>query len=228
MSHLINIFLEPAKVFADLREKPAFLAPMLVVILVGMASILAYFLQVDPVWFEQHQIAQVRATNPEMSEAELQQMQQFMPGARVSMVIMLAMSVLMPLLVWLLLAVYYLMAGKVAGNDVGFRRGFALAVWSSMPITLASLMALVGAFVSSPQTGLEQIQYLNADQILGVPVDSAWLTVSRSFSLVYLWVWLLAAMGWKVWFRSSWTQALFVVLLPWVLYYGVLSLIAAL
>ena len=29
MSHLINIFLEPAKVFAELREKPTFWTPML-------------------------------------------------------------------------------------------------------------------------------------------------------------------------------------------------------
>ena len=228
MSHLINIFLEPAKVFDALREKPTFLAPMLVVVLVGMASVLAYFLQVDPAWFEQHQLAQVRATNPEMSEAELRQMQQFMPGARMSMVIMMVMSVLGPVLIWVLLAVYYLLAGKVAGHEVGFRRGISLGAWSAMPMALASLMAFVGTFVSSPQTGLEQLQYLNADQLFGVALDSPWLTFARSFSFVFLWVWLLAALGWKTWFRTGWGQALLVVLLPWILYFGVVALIAAL
>lgn len=48
MSHLINIFLEPAKVFADLKEKPTFWSPFLVVAVLMAVSTLTYFLTVDP------------------------------------------------------------------------------------------------------------------------------------------------------------------------------------
>ena len=40
--------------------------------------------------------------------------------------------------------------------------------------------------------------------------------------------WFLAALGWKTWFRSGWTQAAVVALLPSLLIYGVMVLFAIL
>ena len=150
MSHLINIFLEPAKVFAELREKPTFWTPMLLLAVLTAVSTLLYFMTVDPAWFAEHQAAQMLLQNPEMTSAELAQIQAMMPGARVMGWFAAAGALLMFAVVFLVYAVYYLLAGKITGNPVSFRHGLALVAWASMPMVLGSLVVIGAVLTSSP------------------------------------------------------------------------------
>lgn len=228
MSHLINIFLEPAKVFADLKEKPSFWLPLLLVAVLGAVSTTAYFLTVDPDWFADHQVAQMQAQR-DMSAAEVEQAKQFMPGARASAYFGGPMVLLFVGIVFSVMALYYLLAGKVTGNQVGFRRGLSLAAWSSMPMVLGNLVVLGAIFTSSNQVSFESLQLLNVDPLLvQLPLDHDWLMLARSFSLLNFWVWFLAALGWKTWFRTGWGQAITVAVLPSLVIYGVMALFAAL
>lgn len=229
MSHLINIFLEPAKVFADLREKPTFWVPMLLLAVLTAVSTLLYFLNVDPAWFAEYQSAQMLLQNPEMTSAELAQMQSIMPGARAMGWFAAAGALLVIVVVFLVYGVYYLLAGKITGQPVGFRHGLALVSWSSMPMVLGSLVVIGAVLTSSPQTPLESMQLTNIDPLLvQLPVDHDWAMLARSFSLLNFWVWFLAALGWKTWFRTGWGQALVVALLPSIVIYGVMALFAIL
>ena len=54
MSHLVDIFLQPSKVFEDLRERPAFALPLLLTLVLSALLPLWYFLVVDPSWYLQH------------------------------------------------------------------------------------------------------------------------------------------------------------------------------
>ncbi|HEY9143978.1 MAG TPA: YIP1 family protein [Arenimonas sp.] len=227
MSHLINIFLEPAKVFAELREKPSFWTPMLLLAVLTAVSTLLYFMTVDPAWFAEHQAAQVLLQNPEMTSAELAQMQAMMPGARTMGWFAGIGALLVIVVVFLVYAVYYLLAGKITGQPMGFRHGLALVSWSSMPMLLGSLVVIGGVLTSSPQTPLESLQLTNIDPLLvQLPMDHDWSMLAKSFSLLNFWVWFLAALGWKTWFRSGWGQALVVALLPSIVIYGVMALFA--
>ena len=57
MSHIVDIFLQPGRVFAEQKERPTFLVPLLIVSAFAAAFTLAYFLSVDPVWYLDHAIA---------------------------------------------------------------------------------------------------------------------------------------------------------------------------
>jgi hypothetical protein len=222
MSQLINIFLEPAKVFAELREKPTFLLPLLLSVVVGSLAILAYHLHVDPEWFIEHRN---QAMAGQMTKAELEQVSAMLPGARASGYIGVVMVLIMTAVIYPLLALYYLLAGKIAGKAVGFRHGLSLAAWSGVPMVLASVITLIGTFTSSPQTSLESLQLLSIDPLfVQLPLDHAWATFAKSTNLLSLWVMFLAALGWKTWFRTGWGQALGVTLFPWLLFYGALAI----
>ena len=224
MSQLINIFLEPAKVFAELREKPTFVVPALLVALLTTIAAVAYFFNVDPEWFSNYQLT---AAGAEMSAAEIEQAKQFMPGARTLGYITAVTTVIMFAIMYVILAVYYLLAGKVGGHPVSFRQGLSLAAWSSMPMTLGAIVALVGVFTSSNQASFESMQLLNVDPLfVQLPLDHDWAMLARSFSLLNFWCWFLAALGWKTWFRTGWGSALFVVMLPSLVIYGVMALFA--
>lgn len=229
MSHLINIYLEPAKVYADLKEKPSFWVPLLLVAAVSSLSVLLYFMQVDPAWFADQQVLQMKNSGRDISAAEIDQAMKVMPGARTMGYFMAPSTLIMVAVVYLLMALYYLLAGKVTGNAVSFRHGLALTAWSSMPLLLGSVVVLVGILTSSPQTSFESLQLLNVDPLLvQLPLDNPWSTLAKSFSLLNFWAWFLAAMGWKLWFRTGWGQALAVVLLPSLVIYGVMIAVALL
>ncbi|KFL37437.1 YIP1 family protein [Arenimonas donghaensis] len=227
MSHLINIFLEPAKVFADLREKPTFWTPLLLLVGLTAASTMLYFLTVDPAWFAEHQMAQVLAQNPQMSSEEIAQVQAFTPGARTMGWIAGPSALIFMTIIFLIYGVYYLLAGKVSGHPVSFRHGLALVSWASMPMLLGAVVVIGAILTSSPQSSLESMQLTNIDPLLvQLPMDHEWSMLAKSFSLLNFWVWFLAALGWKTWFRTGWGQALFVAMLPSIVIYGVMALFA--
>lgn len=225
MSQLINIFLEPAKVFAELREKPTFLLPALLAIAATTAAACLYFFQVDPEWFANYQFA---AAGSEMTAAEIEQAKKIMPGARTLGIISAITTPIMFALVFSITALYYLLAGKVTGKPVTFRHGLALATWASVPTVLGAVVAIVGLYTSSSnQVSFESLQMLNVDPLfVQLPLDHDWAMLARSFSLLNIWVWFLAALGWKTWFRTGWGSALFVVLLPYLVIYGAMALFA--
>lgn len=229
MSHLINIFVEPAKVFAAQKEKPSFLAPFAVVALATAVSVLVYFMTVDPAWFQTHQEMQMLAQNPDLTREQIEQARAFMPGARVSGYIGAASAVIFMAIVFAIMGLYYLLAGKVTGNAASYKHGLSLSAWASMPMVLGALVVIGGVLTSSNQTPYESLQLLNIDPLLvQLPYGHDWSTLAKSFSLLNFWVWFLAALGWKTWFRTGWGQAIVVAVLPSVVIYGVMVLFAIL
>lgn len=226
MSQLINIFLEPGKVFAELKDKPTFLVPALIVAVLTAVSATLYFLNVDAEWFSSQQLA---AMAGEMSKAELEQVGKMMPGPRTMAWFTAPMVLLTMALTYAVFAFYYWLAGKVTGNPVSYRQGLALASWANMPMLLAAIVAIVAVYTSSPQSTFESMQLLSVDPLfVQLPMDHDWSRLAKSFSLLNFWVWFLAALGWKTWFRTGWGQALSVVMLPSVLIYGGMALFALL
>lgn len=224
MAHLVDIFLQPGKVFADLRENPKFALPLLVIVVLSAALPLWYFMSVDGGWYTQHMLL---AGGAEMSAGDLEKAKAVMPGASAMAYIGAVSSAVTIVVVFALYALYLMLAGKITGAAMTFKRGYSLAAWSSMPMVLGALVALAGVAMMSPQTPLESLMLTNADPLLvQLPAESPWSTLARSFSLLNFWSWFLLALGWRVFNRASWTQSAVVALLPSVIIYGGMALFA--
>ncbi len=222
MSHLINIFLEPSKVFAELKEKPTFVQPLILISVAMVAMTAMYFMKVDSAWFIDHALL---AGGKEMSAAEMAQAKSFMPGAKMMGIISAVTTPIGILIVTLLMALYYFVAGKVTGSATGFKHGMSLASWSSMPMLLGAIVALVGVLLMSPQTSMESLMLTNLDPLLlQLPIDSPWKRLASSFSLLNFWSIFLTVTGWKIWGKTSWAEAITVAIIPSVLIYGAMAL----
>jgi len=221
MSHLVDIFLQPSKVFEDLRERPSFALPLLVSIVLTAALPLWYFLTVDPSWYGQHVLL---ASGREMSAADMQKAAAMMPGTHAMAWIGAASAAVMMVVMYCIYALYFMLAGKVTGGAMPFRRGLALVSWSGVPALLGVVVALVGIATMKPQTGLETLMLTNVDPLLvQLPTDSPWLGLARGFSLLNFWTWFLLALGWRIFNRGAgWLQAAIVALLPSVVIYGIM------
>lgn len=224
MSHIVDIFLQPGRVFADQKERPTFLVPLLIVSAFAAAFMLSYFLNVDSAWYLDHALT---ASGKEMTAAEMDQARKFMPGTKVMGYIGAASTVVVLCVITVLYALYFLVAGKITGNAVGFKHGMSLAAWSSMPTVLAGLVGLIGVLTMAPQTPIESLSLLNVDPLLvELPRDNRWSSLAKGFSLLTFWSVFLVALGWKIWGRTTWLQAIVVAVLPSVLIYGAMALYA--
>lgn len=223
---LVDIFLDPAKVFAAEKDKPTFLLPTAVFIVLSVAMVLSYHLRVDPAWFSDFQLSVAGA---EMTAAEKAQAKQFMPGARTAGYIGAAISVVFVPLMFSVFGLYYFLAGKIAGAGLSFKHGLSLASWSALPTALTLVVATVGALTMAPQTPQYSLMLTHVDPLLvQLPLDHAFGTLAKNFNLLGLWGIALGALGWKVFTRSGWGAAVFVAALPSVLIYGIWLLVALL
>ncbi|MEO8000830.1 MAG: YIP1 family protein [Arenimonas sp.] len=224
MSHLINIFLEPGKVFAELKEKPTFIVPLMVVMVATIAMTFLYFMKVDSSWFIDHTLL---ASGKEMSASEMAQAKSFMPGAKMMGYISIITIPIGTAFIVALLALYYLLAGKIAGSTVGFKHALSLTCWSSMPTLLGAIVVLVGVIMMSPQTSIESLGLTHLDPLLlQLPIDSPWKKLATSFDLLSFWNIFLVALGWKIWGKTSWVEGIIVAIIPIVIIYGCFALLA--
>ena len=224
MSHLFDIFLQPDKAFAGLRERPTWLLPLSILLAFSAALPLFYFLSVDGAWYTQQMLA---SAGRELSAADAEKMQAMMPGAQRLAVVGAISAALVGLIVSCLYALYLMLAGKITGAAIDFRRGLTLACWSKMPMLLGMVVVLVGVSRMSPQTSLESLMLTNADPLLfHMPTQNPWSALARAFSLLDFWVWGLMALGWRTFARASWTQSIVVSVLPSVLFFAILAAVA--
>jgi hypothetical protein len=224
MSHLIDILLEPGKVFTALREKPTFVLPLLLMGGLSAAMILVYFSRVDSAWFIDHALA---ASGKEMSPSELEQTRKMMPSAQVQGYFGAPFAVIGVVVVSLVIALYYMLAAKVTGAAVSFKQGLALTAWCGIPMLIGMLIALVGAFLMSPQTPLESLSLTRVDPLLvQLPPTHDWSSFAKNFDLLQFWSLFLGALGWRTWTRASWLQSIIVVAIPSVVTYGIMALFA--
>jgi len=152
MSKLVDLFLQPSRVFEAERERPTFLVPLAIVVLVTAAFTLAYFMRVDPAWYSEHVLASL---GRELSAAEAAKVKASMPGTRTQGVIATVTGAVAVVLASMLVALYVWLAAKVTGRTLGFRHGMSLSTWSGLPMALGLLVALAGALTMAPQTALE-------------------------------------------------------------------------
>lgn len=223
MSKLVDIFLQPGRVFEAERERPTFVVPLATVALLTVAFTLAYFLRVDPAWYADNMLANL---GRELTAQETAAFKAGMPSTQTQAVLGAVMGALAVVAANALVALYVWIAAKVTGRTLGFRHGMSLSAWSGMPMVLGLLVALAGALTMSPQTALESLMLTNVDPLLvDLPADHRWNRLAQGFNLLTLWALVLFALGWRTWTRSSWVQAIVVALLPTLVVFGVIALI---
>src|SRR5690606_40128870 len=82
----------------------------------------------------------------------------------------------------LIMALYYLLAGKVTGTGISYRRGLCLTAWSALPSLLGVVAGLVAMYAGSNQVAFESLQMLNIDPLfVQLPLDHDWSKLAKGF-----------------------------------------------
>ncbi len=217
----------PSAAFAELRERPRFWLPLLVIIVATILQLVWYYSIVDIEWLKDHMFsgnARVEALPPEAQARMMSTMTQktFMWSSVISVVIGLP-------LIFTLLTCYYLLAGKITNVQQTFKQWFSLVAWSGIPTLIGVLTGAVilATHGTNAQVGPSELQVFSLNELFfqRTPTQPGFQLLS-SLSLISVWGWVLSVIGVKTWSNRSLVFSSIFVLLPLVVVYGVWALFA--
>ena len=224
-STLLGIFVEPARAMQAVREKSMIWLPLLLLLLGVSAVQVWYYQAVDIAWLQEYFLSAGGANNPDPQALEAAK--GFMSRGFLTGMTLIGIFIMMPLMM-LILSVYYLLAAKVIGSDIGFGKWFAFVVWSAVPTLLLIPAGIIQILMSSNgQMAPDALNPLSLNQLVfHHPVTSPWAGLAGAIHLPSIWASIVAIIGYKVWTAKSTLTSTIVVLLPQVVIFGGWALIA--
>jgi hypothetical protein len=211
-----NVILAPSPTFARLKDKPRPFIPLLVLILLTLAVSCWYVSTLDFAWFREHMLATQGAMKPEARAA----MAQFLTP-KTMMWSSGAGAVLGTPILCAIVALYYLLAGKVMGTGIGYGKWFGFAVWTSIPRLLTVPLSVLQILTSGGRLAPEDMNMVSLNYLLlHAPMSSPWFGFATNLDLTSIWSIALAVLGLKAWTGRSTAGCVTVAVLPYALVYG--------
>jgi hypothetical protein len=216
----------PGAAFRELRERPRYWLPLTLTLAGTVAVLFWYYSVVDIAWLADHLIDS-NARLRQLPEAQREQAMASMTRTGLMVSAMVAAPLII-MVIRLIEAGYYSLAGKIANVQYSFRQWFALSWWTSLPhvlgiVTMAALLLLS----DSNQLGSEELQVLSLNELffhraMGEP-GAALLS---SLTLLHPWAWALSVIGVRTWSGRSLAFCTVFALAPTVAIYGIWALFA--
>ncbi len=210
----------PSSAFEELRERPRFWFPLLILVASTAAIVYWYYSFVDIEWLKDA----MYGSNPDMQK--MPEAERAAAMAMFSRSTMLWGSVISTIFVlpifFLLQSVYLLIAAKVTKLPQGFKHWFALSCWSALPLLVTTVVAAILLILSeSPQVPPSVLQPLSMNELLlHKTMDSPGYTLFESITIPGILSWILMIVGVRVWSQRSWAFSAIFILLPIVVLYG--------
>jgi hypothetical protein len=212
-----NVILAPSPTFARLKDKPRPFIPLLVLILMTLAVSCWYVSSLDFAWFREHMMAAQGPMKPEARAA----MAQFLTP-KTMMWSSGAGAVVGTPLICAVVALYYLLAGKVMGTGIGYGKWFGFAVWTSIPRLLTVPLSVLQILTSGGRLAPEDMNMVSLNYLLlHVPMSSPWFGFATNLDLTSVWSIALAVLGLKAWTGRSTAACVTIAVLPYALVYGI-------
>ncbi len=216
---LIGVFWEPKPVFQNLAAKPRFWVPLLILTILGTVYIAAFANRVGFASLIRRQLE---------SNERIQQM----PADQQERAIEMSLRVAAPMsyasaavgMAVASLVVAAILLGCfnfLGGAGIKFKQAFSITCYSFLPSGLSSILALIVMFLKDPADfDLQNPLPLNLSAFMSQQDTAAWLrALASSVNLFTIWTILLLALGFSVAGRRvSYSKALVLVVLPWLVF----------
>jgi hypothetical protein len=210
----------PSSAYSELRERPRFWFPLLLLIVTTVGLAYWYYSIVDIDWFKDVMFG----NNPDIQA--LPEDQRVARMAMLSRTTLLWSSLIagtfaLPI-VFLIYALYFLLAAKVTKLPFGFKHWYTFTCWSSLPLLLGTVVAAIFLLMSDTgQISPSTLQPLSLNELLlHRPMGSPGHSLLESLNIPAFLSWGLMVIGIRTWSQRSWTFSTLFILLPLVVIYG--------
>jgi len=220
-SRIVGVFFEPSKTFADIAERPGWIVPLILTILVALAFSVAVTQRIGWDRVVRHQFE---------TSARLQQMPQdqkdqaIAVGAKAAAISGYAAPIFfVPLADIIMAAVLLGIAGGIMSGGMRFKQVFAVVCYGGLPTVIAGILKVVVIFLKNPEDiAIENpLPFFNLGALMdpNTPAKSLY-AFATAMDLFTIWGILLMATGLKAAAgkRLSFAGALVAVLVPWFIF----------
>jgi len=220
-SRIVGVFFEPSKTFADIAERPGWIVPLILTILVALAFSVAVTQRIGWDRVVRHQFE---------TSARLQQMPQdqkdqaIAVGAKAAAISGYAAPIFfVPLADIIMAAVLLGIAGGIMSGGMRFKQVFAVVCYGGLPAVISGILKVVVIFLKNPEDiAIENpLPFFNLGALMDPNTPSkALYAFASSMDLFTIWGILLMATGLKAAAgkRLSFAGALVAVLVPWFIF----------
>ena len=215
---LVALATAPSSAFAELRERPRFWFPLLLLVITTVGLVYWYYSVVDIEWLKD----QMFANNPTIPEAKRAAAMGMLTRTTLMWTSVVSAFIALPI-VLVVSALYWLVAGKIAKLTPDFSHWFAFSCWTSLPVLISTVVAVILLLMSnSPQISLGVTQPLSLNELIfHRPFGSPGQTLLGSLGIPGFLSWVLMIIGIRVWSQRSWLFSVLYVLAPVVVFYGI-------
>jgi len=210
----------PSTAFVELRERPRFWFPLILVTVATAAIVYWYYSTVDIEWLKDVMFA----NNPKI--LALPEAQRAASMSAIGRGLLLWGSVVGALVAipvfFLLQALYLLLAAKVTKLPQGFKHWFALTCWTALPSLLGAAVSAIYILMSSTtQMSPGVLQPLSLNELLfHIPFGGPGQALLDTLGIPVLLGWALLIIGVHTWSQRSWAFSAILILIPIVAIYG--------
>jgi hypothetical protein len=224
---LSNIFTAPSLAFAAIKERPNPWLPLLVLMTGVFLQQFMYMQAVDFPWLMDQQLQQAGG----MTEAQRTQTVDAMTSLPASVMgaIYGVSGALSLLIIYALIALYYLGVSFATNDKTKYQQWLALIAWCSLPTVLGYIASLVNLQVTDARFLLPtQLNPLSFGSLLGFDPQGATVveTFLMALDVTVFWSTVLQILGYQAFTQRSFTFATAVVLGPLALIALIASLFA--
>lgn len=216
----------PSSAFDELRERPRFWFPLLLLVASTAAIVYWYYSIVDIEWFKDA----MYGNNPAFQQLPEAERARAMAGlGRTTLLWGAVVSTIFVMPIFFLLqALYLLLAAKFTKLPQGFKHWLALSCWSALPMLLSTVVAALLLIISdTPQVSPSMMQPFSINElVLHRPMGSPGYALFESLSIPSVLSWILMIIGVRAWSQRSWAFSAIFILLPIVVIYVIWSAFA--
>lgn len=213
----------PSNVFAELRERPRFWFPLLLMVFATAAVSYWYHSTVDVEWLKSLLVANNSHMSDEQSAAALNMI------TRTTLVwsSLVGTFIIIPV-IFLFHSLILLLTAKVTKAPLGFKYWFTMVCWSSLPALIGIVVgAILLALSDTTQINPGVLQALSLNELLfHRPEGTPGKALLDTLSIPAFLSWALMIIGVKTWSQRSWEFSTAFVLVPLAVIFGLWAFIA--
>ena len=216
-ARIFGVFYEPGKVFADVAQKPRWIAPILVSILMGCA--LVYTISTHIGWDQT--IRKTLANNPRMAELPADQREKAIAtGTKFASGFGWVGAIAgAPIFVLIIAGVLTGIFNGLLGAEVRFAQGFAITAYALLVRAVLSGLLILLAFLKPPEEFDLQVSPFSPAAYMNRLDNPKWLmALAGTLDLFTIWSIVLLAIGFSVAAKKlSFSKALITIAIPWLI-----------
>ncbi len=194
--------------------------PLLISIALGAGMLYYYFGWVDFSWFVEETISAMPTEQRADGAEAVRNFMQVGSTTWMSVGAVVAGSFVM----YAIMAVYLHLANKLSTSaELSYGQWFSFSVWTNFVGVFAALAGIVFMLMSDTnQVAAEALQVSSFNALfVHASAGDPWYQIASSFTLINVWTLALMVIGYTRWTGASVLKSTIIVLLPWVLIYGI-------